>query len=83
GSCHCSDCSWTAEITEFEYILCHCDTCRKLGGGPFSMNQIIHMARPSSPSCHTYTGASGKPVNCYFCPNCTSHIYHHPAVMGD
>lgn len=22
----------------------------------------------------------GKPVNCYYCPNCTSHAYHHQAV---
>ncbi|PYH96428.1 hypothetical protein BO71DRAFT_482025 [Aspergillus ellipticus CBS 707.79] len=87
GSCHCGDCSWTAEITDPEHILCHCDTCRKLGGGPFSMNQIIHQDQlrllTGKPSCYTYTGASGNPVHCYFCPNCTSHIYHHQAVMGD
>jgi hypothetical protein len=21
-------------------------------------------------------------VNCYYCPHCTSHIYHHQEVMG-
>lgn len=42
GSCHCGSCVWTAEITEPKHVLCHCDTCRKLGGGPYSMNQIIH-----------------------------------------
>ncbi|RAK79600.1 uncharacterized protein BO72DRAFT_424336 [Aspergillus fijiensis CBS 313.89] len=87
GSCHCGDCSWTAEITEPEHILCHCETCRKLGGGPYSMNQIIHKDQlrilSGKPSTYTYTGASGNPVHCYFCPNCTSHIYHHQAVMGD
>jgi len=25
----------------------------------------------------------GKPVNCYYCPNCTSHVYHHQTVLGD
>lgn len=24
----------------------------------------------------------GKAVYCYFCPNCTSHVYHHQMVMG-
>jgi len=24
----------------------------------------------------------GKPVNCYYCPNCTSHVYHHQTVLG-
>jgi hypothetical protein len=22
-------------------------------------------------------------VNCYYCPNCTTHVYHHQTVMGD
>ncbi|KAL1863662.1 hypothetical protein Plec18170_000500 [Paecilomyces lecythidis] len=87
GSCHCGDCTWTAEITTPQHILCHCDTCKKLGGGPFSMNQIIHKDQlkilTGTPSRYTYTGASGNPVHCYFCPRCTSHIYHHQAVMGD
>lgn len=25
----------------------------------------------------------GKNVDCYYCGNCTSHIYHHQAVMPD
>ena len=32
---------------------------------------------------YDYTGDSGKPVHCYFCPNCTTHVYHHQTVMGD
>ena len=24
----------------------------------------------------------GKAVNCYYCPKCTTHIYHHQEVMG-
>jgi len=36
-----------------------------------------------NPRTYTYTGASGKSVHCYFCPRCTSHVYHHQEVMGD
>lgn len=25
---------------------------------------------------------TGNDVNCYYCPNCTTHIYHHQTVMG-
>ncbi|CAD6568087.1 MAG: hypothetical protein ASARMPREDX12_001062 [Alectoria sarmentosa] len=35
-----------------------------------------------STKTYTYYGDSGKPVNCYYCPNCTSHIYHHQTVLG-
>ena len=26
---------------------------------------------------------TGKPVHCYYCPNCTTHVYHHQTVLGD
>lgn len=26
---------------------------------------------------------TGKAVNCNYCPNCTSHVFHHQEVMGD
>lgn len=26
--------------------------------------------------------APGNSVNCYYCPHCTTHIYHHQEVMG-
>lgn len=32
---------------------------------------------------YTYTGDSGKPVHCYYCPNCTTHPYHHQTALGD
>ena len=25
---------------------------------------------------------AGKSVKCYYCPKCTTHIYHHQEVMG-
>ncbi|KAK4983817.1 hypothetical protein LTR66_002696 [Elasticomyces elasticus] len=31
---------------------------------------------------YTYQGDSGKDVNCYYCPNCTTHPYHQQTVMG-
>jgi len=24
----------------------------------------------------------GKDVNCYYCPNCTTHTHHHQTTMG-
>jgi hypothetical protein len=41
GSCHCGDITWTAKLEKAEHVLCHCDTCKKLGGGPYSLNAII------------------------------------------
>lgn len=41
GSCHCGAIEWTAKLEKAEHVLCHCSTCQKLGGGPYSLNAII------------------------------------------
>ncbi|KAG9524777.1 hypothetical protein KCU93_g6156, partial [Aureobasidium melanogenum] len=87
GSCHCGGINWTAKLSTAEHVLCHCSTCQKLGGGPYSCNQIIPRddlrILSGTPNVYTYTGASGKSVRCFFCGTCTSHIYHHQDVMPD
>lgn len=87
GSCHCNSVTWTVKLGVAEHVLCHCRTCQQLGGGPYSCNQIVPKEAlkilTGSPKVYTYTGASGKSVDCFYCGNCTSHIYHHQAVMPD
>lgn len=44
----------------------------------------IHTPGPSSTSpIDLIKPLTGNPVHCYYCPNCTSHVYHHQTVMGD
>ncbi|KAK3078882.1 hypothetical protein LTS18_006377, partial [Coniosporium uncinatum] len=89
GRCHCGQITWTARLHTAEHVLCHCDTCKALGGGPYSCNQIIPQddlqitKGQGGVRCYTYRGASGKDVRCFFCGNCTSHIYHHQDAMPD
>lgn len=85
--CHCGQIEWQVKLEDRAHILCHCDTCKKLGGGAYSLNQIVPKENlqitKGKLNTYTYHGDSGKPVNCYYCPNCTTHIYHHQTVMGD
>ncbi|KAA6416065.1 MAG: hypothetical protein FRX48_00784 [Lasallia pustulata] len=87
GHCHCGQTEWTAKLQDAAHILCHCDTCKQLGGGAYSLNQIVPESdlkiTKGTTKTYTYYGESGKPVNCYYCPNCTTHVYHHQTVMGD
>ncbi|KAK3650969.1 hypothetical protein LTR56_006020 [Elasticomyces elasticus] len=51
------------------------------------MNQIIpksalKITQGGEPSNYQYKGDSGSSVNCFYCPKCTTHIYHHQEVMG-
>lgn len=63
GSCHCGEMTWVAKLGTAEHVLCHCQTCQKLGGGPYSCNQIIDKEDlkivSGEPKVYTYTGASG------------------------
>ena len=90
GTCHCQDIEWSVQVSqdeELKHIVCHCDTCKKLGGGPYSCNYIVPREAltilKGRPSEYAYKGASGKDVHCYFCPRCTSHIYHHQDAMPE
>ncbi|RMY98721.1 hypothetical protein D0864_04288 [Hortaea werneckii] len=65
GSCHCGELEWMAKLDVAEHVLCHCQTCQKLGGGAYSCNQIIPRGDLSvtkgEPGCYMYTGASVMP----------------------
>lgn len=43
GKCHCGQTTWEAKLEQDQAkaILCHCDTCKSLSGGAYTLNQII------------------------------------------
>jgi hypothetical protein len=63
GTCHCENVRWTAKL---EHALCHCSTCQRLGGGPYSCNQIIPkddlqvVSGEENIRQYRYKGASGN-----------------------
>lgn len=65
GSCHCESVTWSAKLDAAEHVLCHCSTCQKLGGGPYSCNQIIPkeqlaiLSGQANVGVYKYKGASG------------------------
>ena len=77
-------CSWKNWLTFL--FNSHCDTCKSLGGGAYSLNQIIPKSdlkvTKGNLRAYTYQGASGKNVYCYHCANCTTHAYHQQEAMG-
>ncbi|KAL8665624.1 MAG: hypothetical protein Q9202_002128 [Teloschistes flavicans] len=75
GRCHCGQTEWTVKLDDPSHILCES-----------TMNTIaskndLKITKGSFKS-YDYQGDSGNPVHCYYCPNCTSHAYHHQTVLG-
>ncbi|KAL1982955.1 hypothetical protein VTN96DRAFT_642 [Rasamsonia emersonii] len=84
GRCHCKQTEWTVRLEDKSHVLCHCGTCKYLSGTDYTLNQIIpredFRLDKGELKAYTYYGDSGNPVHCYYCPNCTAHVYHHQAV---
>jgi hypothetical protein len=65
GSCHCGGCEWEVQTQDqLKHVICHCNTCKKLGGGPFSCNYIVPRENlqilKGIPGVYSYNGASGS-----------------------
>ncbi|KAN0112792.1 Mss4-like protein [Hyaloscypha variabilis] len=69
GKCHCGQIEREVKLEDRAHVLCHCDTCKQLGGGAYSLNQILPKENlkltKGKLNTYTYHGDSGKPVNCY------------------
>ncbi|KAF2010552.1 hypothetical protein BU24DRAFT_60603 [Aaosphaeria arxii CBS 175.79] len=91
GKCHCGNTEWTATLEKEQqsHVLCHCDTCKSLSGGTYTLNQIIPKSALTitkggdNLGKYVYYGDSGSPVDCFYCKNCTTHVYHHQHVLGE
>ncbi|KAK7534536.1 Mss4-like protein [Phyllosticta citricarpa] len=91
GQCACGQTKWHVKLEpdQAKHILCHCNTCKSLSGSTYTLNQIIPRAALTFSAGgdalkkYTYAGESGSAVHCYYCPNCTSHPFHHQTAMGD
>ncbi|KAL9604244.1 MAG: hypothetical protein Q9219_000642 [cf. Caloplaca sp. 3 TL-2023] len=87
GHCHCGQVEWTVQIDQPTNILCHCGACKSASGSEFSLNCMTPKSNlkitKGNLKTYDYKGDSGNVVHCYFCPDCSSHAYHHQTVMGD
>lgn len=69
AQCHCGHhkWEWTLEPDLQKHVLCHCDTCKVLSGGPYTLNQIVpkstlKITAGGEPSKYSYKGDSGMSI---------------------
>ncbi|KAK6360037.1 hypothetical protein TWF696_001156 [Orbilia brochopaga] len=89
GKCHCGQTEWEV-VTDDKiegHILCHCSACKKLSGGEYTLNIVVPKDQckltKGELKEYVYKGDSGNEVICYYCPNCTTHPWHHQKVQGE
>ncbi len=78
GRCLCGQVHYTGEADPIFTLCCHCKTCQRHSGAPFTT--VIAVPRekitfPGSPSTYTEPGGtSGEPIHRRFCANCGSPV---------
>ncbi|KAI5307968.1 hypothetical protein KEM55_006920 [Ascosphaera atra] len=89
GRCHCGQSEFhvTLKDEDKNHTLCHCNACKYLSGGENTLNIVVpsdhFKVTRGNLGKYTYLGDSGNPVHCYYCSNCTTHLYHHQTLAGD
>jgi hypothetical protein len=86
GGCLCGRVRYILEAEPFLTVVCHCKSCQKQSGSPFSVDLVVPASavavRGTTKTFHE-TGDSGKLVERRFCPECGSALISWGALMPD
>lgn len=80
GGCQCGAVRYEITGAPLELYVCHCVDCRKQSASAFGMSLIVgaedfRMTRGAVKSWTRPTD-SGNRLNCYFCADCGSRLWH-------
>ncbi len=85
GGCQCGDVRYRLEGEPLELAVCHCSQCQRQSGSAFGMSLIVprdvFRLLSGEPRTFTRACASGRTLDCAFCPRCGTRIYHEGRFM--
>jgi hypothetical protein len=79
GGCQCGRVRYLFTGEPLMLAICHCTECQRQSGSAFGMSMIVPDANLSVEGelkSFERSSDSGRPVRCYFCPECGTRIYH-------
>ena len=82
GGCQCGGIRYRIEAEPVALVACHCTECQRQSGSAFGMSLLVPrdgFRLSGTPKRFTRSSDSGRPVDCFFCPDCGTRIYHLPA----
>lgn len=85
GGCQCGAVRYQVIGEPIAISVCHCGECQRQSGSAFGMSWIVRQSefRLLQGKLKTFTRSSdsGRPVECAFCPECGTRIYHVPRYI--
>lgn len=87
GGCQCGACRYAVAAPPLAVYVCHCTECARQSGGRFGMSMPVPRAAftltRGTPAIWSRTAASGRVVDCAFCPACGTRLHHLPRRNPD
>ena len=87
GGCQCGQLRYEVRGTPVDLYICHCLECRKQSSSAFGISLIVRRADlalvSGRPRIWTRPATLGGSLDCAFCPNCGSRIWHGNAEADD
>lgn len=83
GKCQCGVVRYAVEGPIQKIYVCHCTECRKQSASAFGLSAVVDRKAfrltHGSPKKWSRLADSGRTVDCYFCPDCGSRLWHEDA----
>ena len=80
GGCQCGAIRYEIMAPPHETYICHCTECRQQSSSAFGISVIVGIddlkLKAGEPKCWSRSTDRGVTLNCYFCPECGSRVWH-------
>lgn len=80
GGCQCGGVRYEIAGAPMDIYICHCAECRRQSASAFGISVIVapgDLTRlAGEPKCWTRAAAVQGTLNCYFCPDCGTRLWH-------
>jgi hypothetical protein len=82
GGCQCGAICYEISGQPLEVYVCHCRECRKQSASVFGISVWVNRSDftllTGTPRFWSRPADSGRVVDCAFCPECGSRVWHEP-----
>ena len=85
GGCQCGQVRYEIAGEPLALAVCHCSDCKRQSGSAFGMSLITPkdlLQVEGRTKSFRRKAASGGELECVFCPECGTRLYHVPTALG-
>ena len=87
GGCQCGSVRYECSEQPVELYVCHCKECRKQSASAFGISYFVPRASfhllSGTPRFWSRDADSGRTVECAFCSECGSRLWHQSSHKSD